>query len=456
MALDDPVGAIDIDVLARRRSGTPGRRCGRPSAPATTSVRSTSSVSAGAPQYPSISWAPPMYSSPTWLAASTTRPASSTRWKVTPGWGRPIDTVPPAIDSGVTKTWVTAMVVSVGPYRLNTVTWGAAAHRARMSATELASPPRATTPRSVSASWPIWGLDEQEPQVAGREAGVGDGLTLDGREERAGEQQGLAGPDDHRSPGVQGGEQRAERSVEVERRHAQGAGVPVQPEGLGGGRHGGGEGAVADEHPFGGPGGSRGVDGVGPPLRGTARRGRLCSGLSQSANGNPGPGVDRRVRPGVVPVAGRRVVRSSDVTTSAGAQSARMPASRAGGSVVARGTKMAPVHRQARAATTKSTELGRWRATRSPSTTPRAERPAATAAAASRSSSVGQVLVQVFDRGSVGSGGAVVEDHGQDVRRGQPRSPRVPTSSPRSSPPGSSPVCTPSSKVTAPRFMVHR
>ena len=45
-----------------------------------------------------------------------------------------------------------------------------------------------------------------------------------------------------------------------------------------------------------------------------------------------------------------------------------MTPNRAGGSVTASGTKMAPIHRQASAATTKSTELGKRRATRSPST----------------------------------------------------------------------------------------
>ena len=49
------------------------------------------------------------------------------------------------------------------------------------------------------------------------------------------------------------------------------------------------------------------------------------------------------------------------VTTTAGAQSATMASNRAAGSVTASGTKMAPTHRQARAATTKSTELGRSR-----------------------------------------------------------------------------------------------
>src|SRR5580658_3052323 len=54
----------------------------------------------------------------------------------------------------------------------------------------------------------------------------------------------------------------------------------------------------------------------------------------------------------------------SAVSTKAGAQSATIVANRASGSVTANGTKMAPIHNAASAATTKSTELGRRRATR--------------------------------------------------------------------------------------------
>jgi len=68
-------------------------------------------------------------------------------------------TTPPATMSGVSSRWVTAIVVSVGPYRLKTRTCGAAAHSASTSAAEHASPPRATTDRVVRPSLPTCGLD---------------------------------------------------------------------------------------------------------------------------------------------------------------------------------------------------------------------------------------------------------------------------------------------------------
>jgi hypothetical protein len=78
--------------------------------------------------------------------------------------------------------------------------------------------------------------------------------------------------------------------------------------------------------------------------------------------------------------------RASTLITRAGAQSASMVANRASGSVVASGTKIAPIHRLASAATTNSTELGRKRATRSPSTTPWSLRPVASRTNSSSSS----------------------------------------------------------------------
>ena len=69
-----------------------------------------------------------------------------------------MDTVSSAVISGVRSTWVTAIVVSVGPYRLNTRMCGADDHRARMSAMELASPPSAMTSNGESDSLAICGL----------------------------------------------------------------------------------------------------------------------------------------------------------------------------------------------------------------------------------------------------------------------------------------------------------
>ena len=87
-------------------------------------------------------------------------------------------------------------------------------------------------------------------------------------------------------------------------------------------------------------------------------------------------GTGAKADPGAVPSVGL-----SDTTTRAAAQSSTMEATRASGSVTARGTKTAPTHKEARAATTKSTELGSRRATRSPAVTPASAIPLANRAA---------------------------------------------------------------------------
>ena len=72
------------------------------------------------------------------------------------------------------------------------------------------------------------------------------------------------------------------------------------------------------------------------------------------------------------------------------------------GSVTASGTKTAPTHSVASAATMKSTELGMRRATRSPSPTPRSRNPAPSRAASSINCRVTQLTIEIFRRGMIG------------------------------------------------------
>ena len=110
-------------------------------------------------------------------------------------------------------------------------------------------------------------------------------------------------------------------------------------------------------------------------------------------------------------------------------QSVRMPARRATGSVTASGTKMAPTRRAARAATTKSTELGRCRATRSPAT-PGTDHAVARCAPPLRPTAVGQLAVEVSTAGWSGAC-----RRGQETGRGRRADSR--TASGRGAGPGS-------------------
>ncbi len=226
----------------------------------------------------------------------------------------------------------------------------------------------------------------------------------------------------------------------------------VEPSAVRRSRHGGGEGPVADQHPLGRAGGPRGVDGVGDPGRGrrsgAGRSARRRAQLRDADRRGSGPGR------GTPSIGLRLVVRGDHHRRCAVGHDGR-PAWPPG-SVTASGTKMAPIHRQARAATTKSTELGRWRATRRPPSRPGRSSPAATWAASSTSSRVGQLPVQVLDRRPVGPG----RPRDRRWRQGRrARSTPVPGRDGLGAAdqrPGSSPVGTPSSKVTAPRLTVHR
>ncbi len=139
-----------------------------------------------------------------------------------------------------------------------------------------------------------------------------------------------------------------------------------------------------------------------------------------------------------------------------GEQSATMASTLASGSVTASGTNSAPTQRVASAATTKSTELGRWRATRSPAPTPERVEPSGHPTDLVDQFVVAQDPIQISDRRTVRSTPGLVEDRRQDVGLHGCGHPTGPGWAPRTSWPGSSPVGVPSSKVTVPRFTVHR
>ena len=133
-----------------------------------------------------------------------------------------------------------------------------------------------------------------------------------------------------------------------------------------------------------------------------------------------------------------------------------MASTRACGSVTARGTNSAPIHRVASAATTKSTELGRWSATRSSASDPEGFEATGHPADLVDQLAVGELPVEVLDGRMAGPPFRLLDHHGQKVGAHGVVLPVGDGWLPRTSWPGSSPVGSPPSKVTAPRFTVQR
>ncbi len=238
-----------------------------------------------------------MYSSPTRSVWSTRSPRSSTRWKVTPGCG------PAEGHRAVGHQVLGQLEVGDGD--------GGLGRAVPVEHPELGRGRPQGLDVGQGAGFAAQGDDldgavsqlvhlragQQELQVAGREAGIGDALPLDGPEEGPREEQRLAGTDDHGAPHEQGGEQGAERTVEVERGDAQCSGTPIEAEHLGRRADRGQEGTVADEHSLGRPRGPRRVDGVDHPVgRPLPNRGRRPARVPELGVPHPRRTADREGR----------------------------------------------------------------------------------------------------------------------------------------------------------------
>ena len=145
------------------------------------------------------------------------------------------------------------------------------AHRDRTSAAELASPPSATTSSVVPASSVHLRAGKQQPQVAGRESRVGDGLSGHRVEEGPREQQRLPGADDDRSSRNSVGNRVPKDPSKWNGDTHRVRVSAVESEGRRRRLHCCGEGGVADQHSLGCSRGTGRVDGVGDPTGGAGR-----------------------------------------------------------------------------------------------------------------------------------------------------------------------------------------
>ena len=230
-----------------------------------------------------------MYSSPIRSGPSMHRARLVHQVEGDPGMGRRRSGwFPPATSSGVSSTWVTAMVVSVGPYRLKTRIWGAASQG---TGGRPGSWPRRRGPRRRGAATQLLHLraGQQQSEVAGREPGVGDALLGTALKKVRGNSSASRGRMTTAPPAVQGREQGAERTVEVERGHAQRPGGPVEAEGVDVASTAAAKAPVADEHPLGCAGGTRGVDGIDGSTRCRLRREGPVTGAGRAQGSEPDP-----------------------------------------------------------------------------------------------------------------------------------------------------------------------